>query len=196
MKLVPAALVAGLLASQPAPPPAPAAGETIKARLPNALTVVLRTATVKGPTTYVELSIREPASAASRQIYPPAHVSRVRQEFVDVVRQRWAALGEKWFRDHHHHGDATRFDNAMGEVVVDWSRGLAFPVTYRDAAHGVVGLDSIALAVIVTCDGLTSLASVECRETKMDDWKQRFPNAKGEALLKLAAGQPRLLPWK
>jgi hypothetical protein len=170
----------------------------IKTRLPNEFMVYENSEVHFAPTHYVELSVYDPAAARTRQIYPPPHVSRVRQEFTVVVQQRWAALGEKWLRDHNHHGNATRFENGtQGEIVVDWPQGLAFRVVYRDEPWpDVAGIDPISLEVIVTCDGLTSFASLACREMKASDWEQRFPGVDRDGLLSRAAAQPRLVPWQ
>jgi hypothetical protein len=166
--------------------------------LPNDLVVYQESQPHFQPTYHVRVSVYDPGADKTREIYPPPTAARVRREYIELVQRRWAALGENWFREHNHHGDPTRFDNGVAsDVAVDWPRGLAFLVNYRDEPpRDVVGMDTISLHVIVTCDGLTTLGTIACRETNMSDWERRFPAVDRDGLLARAAAQPRLVQWQ
>ncbi len=167
-----------------------------KARLPNELIVFEASQVHFAPTHPLEISVYDPAAASARRIYPPAPSQAVRREFIDRVKARWASVGERWFMDHNHHGDAARFDADSGALIVDWpDRSLAFEVTYRDELPDAPALAPISEQVIVACDGLGRASTVACRETRAADWKKRFPGDAGDALLRRAAAQPRLVPW-
>src|SRR5262249_3820939 len=131
-------------------------------------------------------------SAANRPIYPPVPTQRVRREFIERVRTRWRSLGEQWFMEHNHHGDATRFDASSGEFVTDWThRALAFDVIYAD--DSLQALPPISHHVFVTCAGLARAATASCHESPRSEWERLFPGVQGTELLRRAAAQPRLV---
>lgn len=169
----------------------------IKEWLPNDLMVYEHSQIHFAPTHALEVAIYDPVAARSSSIYPVAGGSEVRRAFVARVKTRWGALGEDWFRTHNHHGDPERFDSSSGRFVVDWhSRAMAFEVRFEDYTATSDGRSAETERIIATCDGLERQATVRCGEALESAWAERLPGRGAEDLLREAAAQPHLVPWK
>jgi hypothetical protein len=95
------------------------------------------------PTHYAELSIYDPVSRRSRQIYPPSPAPPLRRQYIEKVR----AAYERCCVDHppadcggafavrNHHCNPELFENSIGEVIVnDATDSLAFRARFEDIA--------------------------------------------------------------
>lgn len=168
----------------------------IKELLPNELMVYEQSEIHFAPTHRVEISIYDPFAARSRQIYPIAGGTAVRQAFVAGVKARWDALGRDWFMEHNHHGNPELFDSSSGRFAVDWpAQSVAFEVHYDDFTGTAGGKSAASERTIVSCEGLARTATVRCGESAESVWEAALPGLDADARLHEAAARPRLVPW-
>jgi hypothetical protein len=147
------------------------------------------------PTHFVEMSVFNAGTLEDKQIYPPKPFQPVRKEFIERVSQAYKQRGEEWFRINNHYMDPELFDSSAGEVTVAVSaKTIEFLVVFGDPprSRGDDYPVSFSEQVVVTCGPMDRVAQTECRERRLDEWRQalRLPNAPSDEVVKRAAGNP------
>ena len=147
------------------------------------------------PTHFVEMSVFNAGTLQDKQIYPPKPFQPVRKEFIERVDQAYKQRGEEWFRINNHYMDPELFDSSAGEVAVDVSaKAIAFLVVFGDSprSRGDEYPVDFSEQVLVTCGPMDRIAQIECRERRLDEWRQalRLPNAPIDEVVKRAAANP------
>jgi hypothetical protein len=117
------------------------------------------------PTHWLELSVFNPTTLKTKQIYPPKPNQPVRRSFIERVNRAYQERGEEWFMRHNHHMDPELFDSLLvGDVMVNTTaKAMAFTVRYGDPNNGNDPLSFTEL-VQVTCGPIDQLALIQCRE--------------------------------
>jgi len=146
------------------------------------------------PTHFVEMSVFNADTLEDKQIYPPKPFQPVREEFIGRVAQTYKERGEEWFRINNHDMDPELFDSSAGEVIVDISaKTIAFLVVFGEPSRsGGDNPVNFSEEVVVTCGPMDRIAQTECRERRLDEWRQALglPNAASDEVLKRAAANP------
>ncbi|HEY2293624.1 MAG TPA: hypothetical protein VGM86_23205 [Thermoanaerobaculia bacterium] len=105
------------------------------------------------PTFYVELSIYDPMSRRSRQIYPPSPATPLRRQYIEKTKVAYerccvdhppADCGGA-FANRNHHCDPELFDNSIGEITVnDADDSITFKARFDDIAGSAEVIYSIS----------------------------------------------------
>lgn len=132
---------------------------------PNGVVVYAHSQTHFAPTHQLGMSVFDPRSGASRQIYPPRPTQPVRSRFIEQVREEYQKRGEAWFREHNHHMDPDRFDSDIrSEVSFDPSTNqISFEVGFGDPQNANDPLP-FSENVMVTCGPVTPVDAIRCSE--------------------------------
>jgi len=84
------------------------------------------------PTHYTEISVFDPRTKRTWLAYPRRPYQPVRLAHIAKVRAAYEKRGEKWFREHQHHGNPELFDNyRRGEAPANSAtRAVAFRIAF------------------------------------------------------------------
>jgi hypothetical protein len=117
------------------------------------------------PTHSVEISVFDPITRKSRQIYPPKPYQPIRKAFIERVAEAYKERGQVWFKEHNHHMDPEMFDSKLivNLTTDSATKSISFTVQYGDPDNANDPLPFSEL-VLVTCAPIDRIEQLECRE--------------------------------
>jgi hypothetical protein len=134
----------------------------------------------------IQISVFDPRTSTDREIYPFTPCDAVRANFVRRYRES--------------RGEVSRpgLDSCWAEAEqltpshFDWATNtfaFALDLFYQ---YPEVGPWDQRVQVMVTCEGLTSVDSIKCRETPLEAWQTARPDLNLTQLVTFAASRPRI----
>lgn len=134
----------------------------------------------------VQIGVFDPVHRVSREIYPPDPCNGPR---ADYVRRRQ----QEAVRPTAGEGDCWTESEPIGGMQFDWRiNNVAFAVELQALGSRPPGwTDEDVVRLMVTCDGLSAIDTIQCRETPLASWEALHPALDTFELVKIAASDPK-----